>query len=413
MKDKRKIIMILFAVVFIFILSACNSNKTVKVRFIVDAPNYTPEEDDIYIAGDFGILGLSDWDPADAGSILTKKGNKYEIEFILPDNIEYPVKLSYKYSRGSWDNVESGITGGEVNNRLILIDGKKKLVIREDTIRNWKDLYVYEGPDTVTGNLNIVDITDERFPNDSQKTRKLRIWTPSNYDPSNKEKKYKVIYMHDAQNLFDQYTSFAGEWEVDETLTQFEEAGFDEAIVVGIDNSPERFGEYVYNYPFLEGAMGAIKTGHYYMDFIVDVVKPYIDENYNTDPTRENTFIGGSSLGGLISLFGGLAHLDTFGGILAFSTSTQLVEDEALADYFESLEQALLKETKFFFYVGTKGDGNALWPSNYESYLLELDVKMSNIKIVIGENYSHNENAWKTFFPKAIEFLFDVSPLET
>lgn len=252
-------------------------------------------------------------------------------------------------------------------------------------------------------------MTYDEFPNQSQKTRKIRIWTPSSYDENNKELNYPVIYMHDAQNLFNVHTSFAGEWEIDESIEDLmDEFDFDGVIVVGIDNSAERMGELVYDYPFLEGAMGATKTGNYYMDFIVDVVKPYIDENYNTLTNRSNTYISGSSLGGLISLFGGLAELETFGGILAFSSSTQLVDEESLDDYFSSLDIDLLKKTKFFFYVGTSGDGNVNWPNNYKNKLLALDINENNIEVLTGQGYGHNEPAWKKHFPMAIKWLFDL-----
>ncbi|MDD2575703.1 MAG: alpha/beta hydrolase-fold protein [Acholeplasmataceae bacterium] len=260
------------------------------------------------------------------------------------------------------------------------------------------------------GNLDIVTIEDDRFPNTSQQSRKLRIWTPENYDPMDLEKKYPVIYMHDAQNLFDKNTSFAGEWEVDETITELmENYSFEGVIIVGIDNSPERMGEYVYDHEFLTGALGATKTGNYYMAFLVDIVKPYIDENYNTKQDRLNTYISGSSLGGLISIFGGLEYLEIFGGILAFSTSTQLVNSEELPQYFASLDLDLLKETHYFFYVGTNGDGNVNWPGHYKELLVDLNVPESNIQVLIGENHQHNELAWRTFFPEAISWIFDLN----
>ena len=102
---------------------------------------------------------------------------------------------------------------------------------------------------------------------------------------------------------------------VDETVTVYERGGFGGAIVVGIDNTLDRLAEYTYDYEWLAGS----RRGNAYMDFVVEVVKAYVDENYNTKPERENTMLLGSSMGGLITFFGGLNHLDTFGMLVPFS----------------------------------------------------------------------------------------------
>lgn len=412
MKLKLKYIVVnLLLIGIVTLLVSCKKEevKEVTVRFTSVLPVNTPEEDSIYIAGTLTPFGLNEWDPVDSSAKLTKIEGRYTIEFTLSEETEYPITINYKYTRGDWSKVEKGSKGEEINNRSLVIDGSKALIEKEDYIMSWADLYENTGVNTVVGNLDIVTIEDDRFPNTSQQSRKLRIWTPENYDSTDLNKKYPVIYMHDAQNLFDKNTSFAGEWEVDETIIELmENYAFEGVIIVGIDNSAERMGEYVYNHDFLTGALGATKTGNYYMDFLVDIVKPYVDENYNTKPDRLNTYISGSSLGGLISIFGGLEYLEIFGGILAFSTSTQLVDAKELPQYFASLDVALLKETKYLFYVGTNGDGDVNWPEDYKELLVDLDVPEANIHIIVGENHQHNELAWRTFFPEAISWLFDL-----
>src|SRR2546423_11474896 len=105
-------------------------------------------------------------------------------------------------------------------------------------------------------------------------------------------RRYPVVYMQDGQNLFDEETSYAGEWRVDETMAALAADGID-AIVVGIPNAgDDRFAEY-------SVARG---RGAEYLDFLAETVKPLVDAQFHTAPAREATGLGGSSLGALISL---------------------------------------------------------------------------------------------------------------
>ena len=135
---------------------------------------------------------------------------------------------------------------------------------------------------------------------------KKRIWI---YLPIGYEKiveKYPVIYMHDAQNLFDKKTSYAGEWQVDETLDSLKA----KIIVVGIEHGgDQRLMELT---PFVHPKHGGGKAD-LYVDFIVKNLKPYIDENYRTKKSAKNTCIFGSSLGGLTSFYAVLKYPKIFG----------------------------------------------------------------------------------------------------
>lgn len=416
---KNKHILFLLLIISIFLgLVACGKKEDeeeeiiddglVTIKFVVNLPSITPDADLIYIAGDFSHPDLEDWNPGVESGLAVRDGLTATFELKYEES-KLPITIKYKWTRGSWGKVEKGPKGEELQDRSVTIDKSTTIT---DKVSNWSDLLDNLEGSSVVGNLDIVELTDERFSNNGAKTRKVRIWTPKDY---NKEAKpYPVIYLHDGQNVFDVMTSFAGEWEADETMVKLMNEGFSGAIIVGIDNSSERMGEYVYNHDFLDGARFSNtdpfpdKTGDQYMNFIVDVVKPYVDLNYNTLKEREHTTIAGSSLGGLISLFGGLEHLKTFGNIIAFSTSTQLVNDEEKLDnYFNNLDE-LAKATKYFFYVGTAGDGNVLWPANYQDKLIKFGVNQTNIKTYTGQGYSHNEKAWATHLPIALKWLFDL-----
>lgn len=257
----------------------------------------------------------------------------------------------------------------------------------------------------VLGYLEVFSLKDEHFPKNLQE-KVIRVWLPESYDKNNR---YPVIYMHDGQNLFDSYTSYAGEWEIDESIEDLiaTNPNFKGAIVVGIDNSSlDRISEYTYNLDFLKGE----KLGQVYMNFIVKVLKPYIDLNYSTKPERKYTALAGSSMGGLITFFGGLENLKTFGSLLCFSTSTQFIENYQynLPIYLNSFDKRLLKATKFTFYVGTDDDGDINWPSNFKNYLLNQNVPSTNIYTEIGHGFYHNELAWRLHFKKAIKWLYNL-----
>jgi predicted alpha/beta superfamily hydrolase len=148
------------------------------------------------------------------------------------------------------------------------------------------------------------------------RTRDVWVYTPPSYEDGTD--RFPVLYMHDGQNLFYPELSFAGEWEIDETLDGLHSLGLhDGLIVVAIANGEtNRAREYVaYDY------QGGISQADEYLSFIVETLKPFIDEQFRTLPDPENTALSGSSFGGHISLYGGIRYPEIFGLILAFSPS--------------------------------------------------------------------------------------------
>ncbi|WP_317125186.1 alpha/beta hydrolase [Flavobacterium macacae] len=120
--------------------------------------------------------------------------------------------------------------------------------------------------------------------------------------------------MYDAQNLFDAKTSFAGEWNIDETLDSLKTKG----IVIGIEHGKEKRLEELT--PFPNEKYGGGKADAY-LEFIVKTLKPYVDKNYRTKPSANNTVIFGSSLGGLVSYYAVLKYPEVFGKAGVFSPS--------------------------------------------------------------------------------------------
>jgi len=150
--------------------------------------------------------------------------------------------------------------------------------------------------------------------------RDVIVFLPPEYDAQS-ERKYPVLYLHDGQNLFEPDTAFTkGEhWRVGETATALIEAGrIEPLIIVGIANTgPRRIHDYTPTHDRRRG--GGQADG--YGQLIVDELKPFIDANYRTSTDARHTAMGGSSLGGLATLYLGLKYPGVFSRLAVMSPS--------------------------------------------------------------------------------------------
>ena len=231
-------------------------------------------------------------------------------------------------------------------------------------------------------------------------SHKIWLYLPPNYNTS--KEKYDVIYMHDAQNLFDDATSFVSEWGVDETLNELYKKTAKGFIVVGVENGGQkRIEEYT---PWKNEKYGGGK-GAIYIDFLANTLKPYIDKNYRTNKKPENTAIIGSSLGGLISFYGGLKYPEVFGKIGALSTSFWF--SDKVQDFAK--ENGNQKNTKLYFLVGdSEGDTMVPDTKNMSKLLVDLGFPKDNIHTKIVAGRKHTESFWKAEFLETITFLYNL-----
>lgn len=150
--------------------------------------------------------------------------------------------------------------------------------------------------------------------------RRRRIWAflPSDYR-DNPTRHYPVVYLHDAQNIFEGWKAAFGEsWEVHNTMRRLAAEGVGESILIGIEHGKrKRIGEFT---PLARRG-GFLKDGNAYVDFVANKLKPFVDKKLRTLPEREQTAMVGSSMGGLITLYGGLKHQDVFGRLGVLSPS--------------------------------------------------------------------------------------------
>lgn len=224
--------------------------------------------------------------------------------------------------------------------------------------------------------------------------RKIWVYLPKSYAEG--KKRYPVIYMHDAQNLFDAKTSFAGEWEVDETLDKLNA----DVIVIGIENGGEkRLDEMT---PFPNEKYGGGKADSY-VDFIVKTLKPHVDRVYRTKPKKKQTAIWGSSLGGLTSFYAALKYPDVFGKVGAFSPSFWY--SSAIFDYAEKKDKI---KARIVFLCGDAESEDMVPDMKKMSKLLDTKrCYCENLtKEIVVKDGKHNEKLWREGFEEAFLWLF-------
>ncbi|PWA07119.1 alpha/beta hydrolase [Flavobacterium laiguense] len=226
--------------------------------------------------------------------------------------------------------------------------------------------------------------------------RKIWLYLPKNYE--NSTKKYPVIYMHDAQNLFDAKTSFAGEWNVDEKLDSLNA----QIIVVGIENGGEKRLEELT--PYKNEQYGGGNAGKY-LEFIVNTLKPEIDKKYRTKPNAKNTTIIGSSLGGLTSFYAVIKYPEVFGKAGVFSPAFWINRKE-INEYMANSKK--LKAKIYLLCGDSEGDDDIMVKDlNHIEYLLNLNrcYCFHLNKKVIVKGGQHNEKLWRDGFIDAILWL--------
>ena len=243
---------------------------------------------------------------------------------------------------------------------------------------------------TASKNVSVFEI----FSPELNAKKKIWVYLPKNYNGS--DKKYPVIYMHDAQNLLDAKTSYVGEWEVDETLNKMNA----QLIVIGIEHGNEKRMDELTPYKNEKYGGG---NGDNYLKFIVETLKPKVDSIYRTKSNAKNTAIFGSSLGGLISFYGVLKYPEVFGKAGVFSPSFWFSEE-----IYSLMEKSEKTKARIFLLSGDKEDETMV--SNLKKMETLLDrnrcycLKLN--KTVIIEGGEHNEKLWRENFEQDVKWLF-------
>ncbi len=339
----------------------------------------------VFLVGNF-----NEWRVGDSRYLLQKiKKGLYRFEF--PDKKLLPAVLEYKYARGSWDTVELDQNGNEVPNRVFHTSEG----YISDTVPRWKQGRMAYVP----GFLPKIQVIPESFQvPDSIKTRRIAALLPYNYNSS--ERRYPVLYLQDGQNLFDDHAPF-GNWGVDKQLAVLAEKGLGDVIVIAIDHAAEaRIVEFTPSYPTRLGT----GEGEKYARFLAETLKPFVDAHFRTLPEREHTGIGGSSMGGLVSIYAGLMFPEVYSKLMIFSPSLWVAPN--IHAHSGNLRKPYA--TKIYLYGGGAESAGMAPSLKRIKETLEQQGQGSkmNVRLVIDPKGKHNEARWGKEFPRAIRWLF-------
>lgn len=273
----------------------------------------------------------------------------------------------------------------------------------------------------------------EDFKSEFVTTRNVDVWLPEGYSD---KKKYAVLYMHDGQMLFDSASTWnKQEWGVDETLTKLvKENKIKDVIVVGVWNSSNtRHPDYFPQQPYESLTQAEKDTvtaqmqragrtkevfkprSDNYLKFLVTELKPFIDKNYSTCTGRENTFIAGSSMGGLISMYAVCEYPEVFGGAACLSThwpGLWSLENNPVPDAFISYLKIHLpspKKNKIYFDCGDQ-TLDALYPSiqaKADEVMKEKGFTEKSWVTKFFPGDDHSERSWNKRLGTPLLFLLE------
>lgn len=235
-------------------------------------------------------------------------------------------------------------------------------------------------------------------------SRTLILYLPPSYY-ENTLKRYPVLYMHDGQNLFNAATAFGGvEWQVDENLnTLIGQGKVQEVIVVGIYNTNNRISEYT---PTADPTYGG-GNANAYLDFVQNTIKPYIDTHYRTLTNPANTYMLGSSLGGLLSCYAGWTRSATFGSVGCMSSSFWW-NNENFTSVVENYSGPK-PPVRFYLDSGGSNDGATETVRMRDALLTKGYVNNVDLKYYYDPQGSHNEASWRARLPIVLQYLLPYS----
>jgi predicted alpha/beta superfamily hydrolase len=377
----RKIILAISAAIF---TSSAMAQNSVRLE-IKTLPTYHATGSDIYIAGSF-----NGWNPQDNKYRFQRTGKgDYYFDLKLDDG-----KYEYKITRGGWDKVECKSGGAGIDNRSLIIPSDTLIVLH---IEEWADRFPAK-PRISTASKNVHIIDRAFLIPQLKRTRRLWIYLPESYSTSNN--RYPVLYMHDGQNVFDDSTSYTGEWGVDEFL---DSAMSKKCIIVAIDHGDsKRLNEYN---PYDNNRFGK-GEGSEYVDFLVKTLKPFINKTYRTLKDKKNTFIAGSSMGGLISLYAVLKYPKVFGCAGVFSPAFWI----SGAKIFDDIKKKGKKINSRIYFYGGKLEGETMVPDILKAFEIMAKVSKSRMTTVIRDEGKHNEARWRKEFPLFYEWISPQTP---
>lgn len=373
----KKIMLFLFVVV-----SLLDAQEKVKIKLEVISPTLD-DTSKIYIAGNVEELG--GWNPDKI--MLEYNGTKiWSRKF----EIIKGTRLEYKFTKGSWATEALGSDSSVPPNSVLAVNRDTTVSV---TIFNWRDKFNFKVKGQITGIVKY----HKNFVLPGLKPRDIFVWLPPDYK-TNLSKHYPVFYMHDGQNLVDPRTSNTFiDWQVDEVADSLIRAGKVEPfIIVGVNNTDDRGTEY-----------SNTSLGKLYIKLIAEKIKPFIDRTYRTLPDAKHTAVGGSSMGGLISMICVWEFSDVFSKAACFSPAFMFQD----FDYTKVIQQDKSQKKNLVIYIDNGGRGlETMLQQGVDKMVDILKSKGyregKDLFIFIDKNAEHNEAAWAKRVWKPIEIFF-------
>ncbi|NID11168.1 alpha/beta hydrolase [Fibrivirga algicola] len=343
----------------------------------------TPALDDrpVYITGNF--CGWS----IDHGALRLYPAGKGCFTIDLPVDGTWPDPIEYKYYRGGEGSLELDEAGGQTGNRVV---PQEAMSVR-DEVPYWQ----WQGQAIDPAFLPVEYTLHIPYPG-SDMTRRVQVALPYDYETSGKS--YPVLYLNDGQNLMKEGEGY-GSWATEVRLAQLASRGQHEVIVVAIDHAGSaRMAEYT-----VEAVRPGLGEGRTYLSFVVNTIKPVIDATFRTLPDGANTGMGGSSLGGLISVWAGLLYPDVFGKWLVFSPALWI----SPGVYRAAKQRKLAGYTKVYLYGGESESKYMVPNLNRLQANLRCDAEAcAYLQKAVDPTGLHEENRWSLELTRAIQWLF-------
>jgi enterochelin esterase-like enzyme len=292
------------------------SASTFEIEIVANVPDGTGP---VYLTGNLPVLGP--WNPS--ALRMQGTGRERRARILAPAEHEFEFKITL----GSWDREALGPSGMITPNHRLRVTRGANATIDIPSFK--KDARAYMDDVAGAGILGALtywpDVTSAKLT----RARTVSIWTPPGYDPAD-ARRYRVIYMHDGQNLFDPRIANTGtDWGVDEAMMRLGARGIEPAIVVGVWNSDLRRLEYSPSKVIahldanvrgdVEAEFNGRVLGDEYVTFLADELKPRIDSAFRTKTGPQDTYLMGSSMGGLISFYALVERPDIFGAAACLS----------------------------------------------------------------------------------------------
>ena len=362
---------------------------------------------------------ITGWQAGDPRFKLESQSDgRWRLQLPKPDR-----GVDFKFTLGNWDEVEVDATGKDIENRMLpKVDASKlkpgepikvELAVVDFRVPKIVVLEPYRTLN-VTGTLKRLPVRGGGG-SAAAMNRDALIWLPPGYDaPENATRTYPVLYMFDGQNLFDKPDTAPGEWGIDEVATALiKDNTMEPIIIVGIQHAGDKRTEEYLPPVTTEAVSGSNPpAGASTLAWVLGTVKPRVERAFRVKAGAENTAIGGSSLGGLMSLYAGSTHPEVFGKVLAESPSLGFGKNV----YWKSLFQPVkVWPSRVYIGVGGSEAGKgqdeeskafAGWSEQLDKHLESIGLGKDRLKYVFEPQAEHNEAAWNKRLPQALQFLF-------